>query len=178
MVARNPGKWTQLIRPDGVHLTLAGNQVFGATLADIVFSIIRKNTIASDDDQNAAAWLEKALDNPKFIECHGLLSKGQPLDAITEGQDTARLMLQQCRSLARRAGVLAADARVAREALITERLAAGLLAWMRMRSPHVDSSFILDNVAWARHQLGAVCDHPPASSLLQRFEGEARKLDR
>ncbi len=173
-LAREPEAWVRLIRPDGVHLTLEGNRVFGETLAELVFSNLPPAPAAAGDRPGAGTWLTRAVNNGTYHACLELLTGGQPLDEIEEGRDAARLMLQQCRSFARRAAALAADPSLARPALIVERLAAGLLAWMRMKNPHADAAMAGDTLAWARRQLQPIDRHPPAVRLIHLLETAAQ----
>ena len=55
-----------------------------------------------------------------------------------------------------------------------ERLAAGLLAWMRMKNPHADAAVAGDTLAWARRQLQPIDRHPPAVRLVHLLETAAQ----
>jgi acyl-CoA thioesterase I len=163
-LARDPARSGALIRGDGVHLTIAGNRYYAGTLADLMAPLPSPPPSAAGE---AEACLRRAESNAVFRSCCSALQGGLPLRQAP----LERLPLQQCRSLARRAGTLAADADVVRRALVVERLAAGCLAAERVvhRFPDADPACARDSVAWAASLLETVKSEPLAETLLRRL---------
>ncbi len=153
-----------LIRGDGVHFTLAGNELFGQSLADIIVPLIPKDR--SRAGQNAAAWLKKAEANSALQECRAALEAGTLGKLLTQRTTPRRLLLQQCRSFARRAATIAGSSTLAQRALATERLAAGLLALQRTRVPYCRAADCRKaSAAWGLSQLDGVEATTPMKTL-------------
>ncbi len=172
-LARDPSAMERLIRPDGIHLTVEGNRVFGETLAEALSGVLPRSDAMPEDGRRAAAWLERARSNPVFREWCDALRNGRPLEGREDGQLSTRLPLQQCWSFARRAGVLAGDPALACEALRVEGLAASLLALMRMKGPYVAPATRPDTLAWALDRLEPLGADPLAEALRCRLKASA-----
>jgi len=165
---KNPSLGEKLIRDDGIHLTIEGNKFFASTLAEMIIHSLSKIQCSSD---NAAYWLEKAKQNPIYRECCIMLEKGNLeqslLSSGTQGKENTpkRLLLQQCRSFARRAHTLASDRKTECEALLTERLAAGFLAVERALNPPCEEA-LTGSIEWAVQKLYDVRSEPLAQKLI------------
>ncbi|MEM2110610.1 MAG: SGNH/GDSL hydrolase family protein [Candidatus Bathyarchaeia archaeon] len=169
---KTPSLSERLIRDDGVHLTIEGNKFFASTLAEMIITLASKIQFSSDD---AALWLEKAKQNPIYRECCVMLENGRLeqalLSTVTQGKENLpkRLMLQQCRSFARRAYALATDGETEYEALLTERLAAGFLAAERALNPFCEEA-LTGSVEWATQKLYDVRSELLAQKLIDYLQ--------
>lgn len=175
MLSKDPSVMNRFLRADGVHLTVEGNKVFGETLVEVLIPVISGIQVAPGNKELANVWLERARNNPVFRDCCAVLAREQTLNAQEEDMPAVRLLLQQSRSFARRAGVLARDPRIAREALIAERLAAGLLVLLRMKNAVAVPEDFPDNLAWAQSRLEPVQGEARAVNLLNQLDAAARR---
>ncbi len=169
MLEDDASVWNTLIRPDGIHLTVAGNECFGKSLVEMLLGIIPDLDVEREAEEAGAAWLERARENPIYRACCDCLEAGE-LEEYLEGNSVPhRLMLQQTRSFARRAGASVADPAARREALLVERIASGLLAVKRTMNGRVDADAIEATRQWAEAELEPVGTEPMARRLLERI---------
>lgn len=157
-LAVDPGLRERLIRRDGVHLTEAGNAYFGDTLAEI---ISRQNlTGIPTGNTSVRGWLAKTHANPVFMRALAAAENAQTLRTVLlEDETPTRLFLQQARSMARRASVLATDPETEREAAQAEALAAAFLAVQRVLAP--DNKLAeTGSRAWALDRIADRADVP------------------
>ena len=82
-----------------------------------------------------------------------------------------RLMLQQSRSFSRRAAASVADPALRREALLTERIASGLLAVKRTMNGNVDAEAIEATVRWTEAELEPIRSDPMARRIVEELRG-------
>ncbi|MCK5804279.1 MAG: SGNH/GDSL hydrolase family protein [Lentisphaeria bacterium] len=172
-LAMDPGLRERLIRRDGVHLTEAGNAYFGDTLAEI---IVQQDLEGSHTGSASARdWLAKVRANTVFMQALAAAENVQTLRAmLLEDETPTRLLLQQARSMARRASTLATDPETGEESARAEALAAAFLALQRVLAPN-NKLAETGSRAWARAQLQGRTDVP--NGLVQLLDDGSAKSD-
>jgi len=165
----DPAAGGRLILPDGAHFTREGNRFFAHTLVDLLYPVLSKNEPRRSSD--AAHWLDRAGTNVVYLEACAALETGKLAGMMTNQMLPVRLMLQQCRSFARRAYAYAEDPKMAGETLAVERLATGFLAAQRAYAPFNDEAR-RGSAEWGIEQLKE-CTHPLAAKLRETLNALA-----
>ena len=174
MLKHDGSAWDTLIRPDGVHLTVAGNECFGKTLAEMVLGIVAELGIEEESKETGAVWLERAMENPVYRACCDLLERGGLEEYFKDSSVPHRLLLQQTRSFSRRAGASMVEPALRREALVVERIASGLLAVKRTMNGNVDAEAIEATVRLAEVELEPARSDPIIRRILERIRTSDR----
>ncbi|NLF19761.1 MAG: SGNH/GDSL hydrolase family protein [Lentisphaerae bacterium] len=169
-LAADPGVRERLIRRDGVHLTEAGNAFFAETLAERITAALPGRPTRPAG--SAAEWLAKANGNAVLQAAMAAAQADDPAalrGVLLRDDPVTRLMLQQARSCARRAGALSTDEaqRAAAERLAA--LAAAFLGMQRVLNPATPLA-ASGSRSWVEERLRGV-DAVPAG--LQRLCQEA-----
>jgi lysophospholipase L1-like esterase len=168
LLDQNPAVNEKLIRKDGIHMTIEGNEYFANTLAKIVIANIKKNNAPTEHEP--AAYLQMAKADAVYQHCLKILTS-QPDNLkqyLMQNNIPHRLKLQRCRSLARRAYVTSKNIDVANEAEVSQTLAAALLAYKRSLTCSTKEAFD-GSIEWGLLKLENNKTNPAAIALKKQL---------
>ena len=157
----DPSTNTRLILNDGVHLTSEGNQVFANTLIELLYPALAKKSLPQN--ANPSLWLNQAISHIALLESSEAIQKNRLQDLFTRKEFPARLLLQQCRSFARRAFASSNQTEMKEKAHTIALFTAGLLACQRAYNPYNKEVFN-QSIEWGLFHLRE-CAHPLAEEL-------------
>jgi lysophospholipase L1-like esterase len=155
-----------LIRPDGAHFTSAGNRFFARDAASLLAQHAPRPPVISK--RPALDWLAQAEANAAFRHCTEVCAAERDLFLRTSGS-WSRLMLQQCRSFARRAACMSSRSDERERALRVAALAAGYSALQRaMACPWFTPREKRSHLTWFMGQVRPFRHDPRIKEVIAR----------